>query len=72
LELGKLLDEIQQSSFLKNDSILEVFRKEDFSIMEFLAKYGLEIVCTLVAAGALALCRAFNKKLKEYKGIVDA
>jgi hypothetical protein len=40
--------------------------------MEFLAKYGLEIVCTLVAAGALALCRAFNKRLKEYKSVVDA
>lgn len=40
--------------------------------MEFLAKYGLEIVCTLVAAGALTLCRAFNKRLKEYKSVVDA
>lgn len=40
--------------------------------MEFLAKYGLEIVCTLIAAGALALCRAFNKRLKEYKSVVDA
>jgi hypothetical protein len=40
--------------------------------MEFFAEYGLEIVCALVTAGALAICRVFNKKLKEYKSIVDA
>lgn len=40
--------------------------------MEFFAEYGLEIVCALITAGALAICRAFNKRLKEYKSIVDA
>lgn len=40
--------------------------------MEFFAEYGLEIVCALVTAGALAICRAFNKRLKEYKSVVDA
>ena len=39
---------------------------------EFLANYGLEIVCALVTAAALAICRGFNKRLKEYKNIVDA
>lgn len=39
--------------------------------MEFFAEYGLEIVCALVTAGALAICRAFNKRLKEYKSIVE-
>ena len=40
--------------------------------MEFFTEYGLEIVCALVTAGALAICRAFNKRLKEYKSVVDA
>lgn len=40
--------------------------------MEFFAEYGLEIVCALVISGLLAICRAFNKRLKEYKCIVDS
>jgi hypothetical protein len=39
--------------------------------MEFLAEHGIEIFCALITAGALALCRGFNKRLKEYKGIID-
>jgi hypothetical protein len=37
----------------------------------FLANHGIEILCALITAGALALCRAFNKRLKEYKSVID-
>ena len=40
-------------------------------MLEFFGKYGLEILLTLVSAGALAFCRHVWKQLKTYKKLLQ-
>jgi hypothetical protein len=38
----------------------------------FFATYGTEVICALLVAGALFICRACFKKMKELNDLVQA
>ena len=40
-------------------------------MVEFLSKYGLELVMSLITAGALAFCKYMNSKMKNYKKLLE-
>ena len=40
-------------------------------MIEFLSKYGLELVMSLITAGALAFCKYMNSKMKNYKKLLE-
>ena len=37
----------------------------------FFAEYGIEILLSLVTAGALAFCKYMGKQVKEYRGLLE-
>lgn len=39
--------------------------------MEFLSKYGLELVMSLITAGALAFCKYMHSQMKNYKKLLE-
>ena len=40
-------------------------------MVEFLSKYGIELVMSLITAGALAFCKYMNSKMKNYKKLLE-
>lgn len=40
-------------------------------MVEFLSKYGLELVMSLITAGALAFCKYMHSQMKNYKKILE-
>ena len=40
-------------------------------MIAFFTKYGIEIVLSLITAGALAFCRHLHKRLKDYKKLIE-
>ena len=40
-------------------------------MIEFLSKYGVELVMSLITAGALAFCKYMNSKMKNYKKLLE-
>ena len=40
-------------------------------MVEFLSKYGVELVMSLITAGALAFCKYMNSKMKNYKKLLE-
>lgn len=40
-------------------------------MIEFLSKYGIELVMSLITAGALAFCKYMNSKMKNYKKLLE-
>ena len=40
-------------------------------MVEFLSKYGIELVMSLITAGALAFCKYMNNKMKNYKKLLE-
>lgn len=40
-------------------------------MVEFLSKYGLELVMSLITAGALAFCKYMHSQMKNYKKLLE-
>ena len=40
-------------------------------MIEFLSKYGLELVMSLITAGALAFCKYMHSQMKNYKKLLE-
>ena len=40
-------------------------------MVEFLSKYGIELVMSLITSGALAFCKYMNSKMKNYKKLLE-
>ena len=40
-------------------------------MVEFLSKYGLELVMSLITAGALAFCKYMHNQIKNYKKLLE-
>lgn len=40
-------------------------------MIEFLSKYGIELVMSLITAGALAFCKYMHSKMKNYKKLLE-
>ena len=40
-------------------------------MVEFLSKYGIELVMSLITAGALAFCKYMHSQMKNYKKLLE-